>query len=296
MAAAAKLIKTGEIVPVDLPLNVPSIPAFHRKPFHRNLITLVPGIAYDEEYSMNPQSGTQFDGFRHFAHIDSGKFYNGTTGAEIEDPKCMKCSVHHWAEHGIASRAVLIDYWTYAKENGKTYDVFSHHSITWDELNAAAKSQGLDIRPAAQGGDIQIGDILMIRSGWVETYYTKSEDEIRALGHRKSELGPGNETVFAGIAQEEKMLDWLHDCYFAAVAGDAPAMEAWPTKERKCCERQGSFQRTLTTYRVLPPFVHPCAVGYASRRDAGSGEAGRDLQKEEPVDLLLHVCSLQHTR
>ena len=25
------------------------------------------------------------------------------------------------------------------------------------------------------------------------------------------------------------MLDWLHDCYFAAVAGDAPAFEAWPS-------------------------------------------------------------------
>jgi hypothetical protein len=27
------------------------------------------------------------------------------------------------------------------------------------------------------------------------------------------------------------MLDWLHDCYFAAVAGDAPSFESWPTKE-----------------------------------------------------------------
>jgi hypothetical protein len=33
------------------------------------------------------------------------------------------------------------------------------------------------------------------------------------------------------VSQEEKVLDWLHDCYFAAVAGDAPAFEAWPTHE-----------------------------------------------------------------
>jgi hypothetical protein len=26
------------------------------------------------------------------------------------------------------------------------------------------------------------------------------------------------------------MIDWLHDCYFAAVAGDAPSFEAWPTR------------------------------------------------------------------
>lgn len=29
--------------------------------------------------------------------------------------------------------------------------------------------------------------------------------------------------------QEEKMLDWLHDSYFAAVSGDMPSFEAWPS-------------------------------------------------------------------
>ena len=36
---------------------------------------------------------------------------------------------------------------------------------------------------------------------------------------------------YAGLSQEQKILDWLHDCYFATVAGDAPAFEAWPTHE-----------------------------------------------------------------
>jgi len=27
------------------------------------------------------------------------------------------------------------------------------------------------------------------------------------------------------------MIDWLHDCYFSAVAGDAPSFEAWPTDQ-----------------------------------------------------------------
>lgn len=27
------------------------------------------------------------------------------------------------------------------------------------------------------------------------------------------------------------MLTWLHDCYFSAVGGDAPAFEAWPTQK-----------------------------------------------------------------
>jgi hypothetical protein len=28
------------------------------------------------------------------------------------------------------------------------------------------------------------------------------------------------------------MLDWLHDCYFSAVSGDAPTFEAWPSHEK----------------------------------------------------------------
>jgi hypothetical protein len=38
------------------------------------------------------------------------------------------------------------------------------------------------------------------------------------------------------------MLDWLHDSYFSAVAGDAPAFEAWPTHE-------GEFHSLITIQR-----------------------------------------------
>lgn len=33
---------------------------------------------------------------------------------------------------------------------------------------------------------------------------------------------------WAGVSQGEEMKDWLHDCYFAAVAGDSPTFECWP--------------------------------------------------------------------
>ena len=38
---------------------------------------------------------------------------------EAADPQ--KCGIHHWAEHGIVGRGILIDYWTYANENGIVY-------------------------------------------------------------------------------------------------------------------------------------------------------------------------------
>jgi len=132
VSAAAKEVKTGEIVPLNLPLNVPNVPAFGREPFHHEIKTLAEGLAYDDKYSLNTQSGTQWDGFRHFAHFSSQKFYNGTTGKDIEGPEANhNCSIHHWAEHGIAGRGVLLDYWTYANEIGvgKTYGMFAFSSL-----------------------------------------------------------------------------------------------------------------------------------------------------------------------
>lgn len=40
------------------------------------------------------------------------------------------------------------------------------------------------------------------------------------------------------------MLDWLHDCYFAAVGGDSPSFEAWPSN-------RGKRSRTMTGETIL---------------------------------------------
>ncbi len=109
---------------MNLPLNVPQVPAFNREPFKHEIKILGKNLAYDDKYSLNTQSGTQWDGFRHIAHFPTETFYNGTKGKDIEgDTKedKNKCGIHHWAEHGIAGRGILIDYWSYAKEKGVFY-------------------------------------------------------------------------------------------------------------------------------------------------------------------------------
>ncbi|KAK7414250.1 Origin recognition complex subunit 5 [Neonectria punicea] len=220
-------IRTGEVVPVNLPLNIPEEPAFGRQCFQQEIKTVVPGVVYDDVCSMNTQSGTQWDGFRHFAHIPSRKFYNNTTGDDIVGPNSnTKCSIHHWAERGIAGRGVLLDYHEYVTKNGIAFDPFETSKISYDELVACGKDQNIDIRPAAQGGDVQIGDMLFIRSGWVEAYHKKSPEEKKELSsrHHVSER-------FGGLSQEPAILNWLHDSYFATVAGDAPTFEAWPPSD-----------------------------------------------------------------
>lgn len=75
-------------------------------------------------------------------------------------------------------------------------------------------------------------DMLFIRSGWKEAYDNKGDEDRAkaALRHGTGKDGEDGQR-YVGLSQEQKILDWLHDCYFASVAGDAPAFEAWPTHE-----------------------------------------------------------------
>jgi hypothetical protein len=151
---------------------------------------------------------------------------------DIEGPNAnLKDSIHHWAEHGIAGRGVLLDYYSYAQKIGIQYNPYEYHAITYDDLDKCGKDQGIDIRPASEGGHIQIGDMLMIRSGFVAAYHSKTADERTAAALRPHVAGVNDKQRWAGIMQEDKVLDWLHDCYFSTLAGDAPAFEAWPSQE-----------------------------------------------------------------
>ena len=114
----------------------------------------------------------------------------------------------------LAGRGVLIDYWSYIEDK---YDAMTTHRISLEDLLACAKKQGTTF---------QYGDILIIRSGFVETYNNYSTEQREKLGA----IDPRKNT-FVGVEQTEAMIDFLHDNYFSAVAGDAPAFEAWPTNQ-----------------------------------------------------------------
>ena len=103
--AASAEVKTGEMARTDLPTNVPEQPAFGRETFQHKIKVLRENMAYDDLYTMNTQSGTQWDGFRHFAHSSTQTFYNFTKGSDILGPEANdKCSIHHWSKHGFAGR------------------------------------------------------------------------------------------------------------------------------------------------------------------------------------------------
>lgn len=118
-----------------------------------------------------------------------------------------------WAEKGgVVGRGVLLDYASWAEKNNISVNHFSPHAITVATLNEIAASQGTELRK---------GDILFIRSGWVQAYSKLSDKEASALADIP--VPPA-----VGIESSEETLRWLWSTGFSALAGDHPSMEAWP--------------------------------------------------------------------
>lgn len=151
----------------------------------------------------------------HWAHQESGLYYNGLKHEEIPDPAhSEKNGIHNWTKRGgIVGRGVLIDYASWAEKINISYSAYSRHEISIQDVETIAKEQGVTFKPA---------DILIIRSGWVK-WYNGANDEERRKGATN-----GHEHV--GLAGNAESVEWLWDHHFAAVAGDAIAFEAWPPK------------------------------------------------------------------
>jgi hypothetical protein len=163
--------------------------------------------------------------FRHFADPKSGCHYNGILSDEIlhddDDPEASRhtevsgrLGIDAWARKGIVGRGVFLDIYSWAQQNDKPYDPFTSHGISASDLQACAKSQGVAF---------EIGDILLIRTGWVTKYLSLTPQE--RTDRANLDLMQHN---YAGLEASDPMKDFLHDSYFAAAATDNANFEAWP--------------------------------------------------------------------
>ncbi|KAJ6567080.1 putative cyclase-domain-containing protein [Mycena capillaripes] len=225
--SAAEEIRTGKTVSLNWPLNFPDKPMFGRIPPEINLIQKQKeGLNYsrDDEIHINTQSGTQWDGLRHFPILEHEMFYNNTPASTLPrglhptpdphniDPAQTRIGMQNWADHGICGRGVLLDLVNFLSKDGVlAYDPWTTHPITVKELEACAEAQGVKFRR---------GDILILRVGFIKKYYESTQEARDALR--------GKPETFAGIEQSEEMKRFLWNNHFAAIASDQPALESWP--------------------------------------------------------------------
>ncbi|KAL8865722.1 MAG: hypothetical protein Q9174_006734, partial [Haloplaca sp. 1 TL-2023] len=195
----------------DWHLDAQKVPSFNRQAFHKNVIHKAPRIVNDDVWTFNTQSSTQWDGLRHFAYQKEKKFYNGVTLDDIHaNDETTINGVHVWAQKGIVGRGILLDFRSWSLENGIEYNPFKTGSISLQQMWAVLKAQGTEVR---------FGDILFIRSGYIDAYNRLDQSQINDFA---SVMPPH----FSGVEQSLEVLEWIWN-NFAAVAGDQPSFECW---------------------------------------------------------------------
>ena len=211
VAAAARLIRSGDIFALNWKLELPHPPLFARQTLQHTINRRRHNVHDDVYDNFNTQSSSQWDGLTHYGHRTHG-FYNGVNEGQVTGQEGTRNGIEHWARRGIAGRGVLIDFPRYASQHAITYSPAERYLITPAQLQAAADWQGVQF---------QAGDILIVRTGWVEWYESLNEKQ-------RADLSQPGALVVAGLAPSEDSLRFLWNQHFAAIACDNPPFEAYP--------------------------------------------------------------------
>ncbi|KIW17960.1 hypothetical protein PV08_05155 [Exophiala spinifera] len=218
---AAKEVRAGVSVSLNLALNQPSVAVFRRQALShtiRDNSTFSSSQSFDDTVLFNTQSGSQWDGLRHIVH-PNGLLYNGVTKHEIVGPEStMRLGIHRWHDRGcITGRGVLIDLVKYSQRHDITYDPTRFFAFTGRDLQTAAFEQGVTFKQ---------GDILTVRTGFLKWYYECSDPAERTSWF----LDSARESV--GISADRETIAWVWNHHFSAVAGDNLAWEAMPMPDK----------------------------------------------------------------
>jgi kynurenine formamidase len=200
--AASKLVRTGQVVGLNAPLTWPDPPLYGRRRVEHVILRTKGGGFDDRLDGFFTQCSTQWDGFRHVVDPITDGHYNPHL-----DPHP---GVEAWAG-GIVGRGVLLDPEWQRAQSGRPLTWQRRDVITVDDLERCAEAQGVEIR---------VGDILLIRTGWQTGYQGASPEIQEALG--------GTYPANPGIEPSRDMAAWLWERGIAAAASDSPTLEAWP--------------------------------------------------------------------
>jgi hypothetical protein len=226
--AAAALVQTGEVVSVSLPLDEPNPGVFERRSAPVHEITPGPRGRDDHVDGLWLQFSSQWDGLRHVRYRRHG-YYGGRTDADLDAGNDL--GIDHWARRGIVGRGVLLDAVAHFAREGRPLVPDAWHPITTAELDAIA---------AAQGTRIQRGDIVMVRTGWLEWYLDLSLEERAPLRGRVGH--PDGPLASPGLDAHRETVAWLWDHQVAGIAADNLALESLPV------DREVGFMH----YRLIP--------------------------------------------
>jgi kynurenine formamidase len=155
------------------------------------------------------QTGTQIDSLGHMRHYEHG-FYNGAGDESVNSGD--RLGIDQWARSCIVGRAVLIDIPRYLSNAGlPDLDYRSNAPITVRLLDDALSAQKTARLP---------GDMVLIRTGWLNFYFSTMSPAERAEF-------PGAPRC-PGLQQSHDTLAWLWNSQVSLLAADNIGVEAFP--------------------------------------------------------------------
>jgi len=191
-AAAARLVDSGEIVSLSLPLSTQSGPDNPQPVHHMMLHAGAPGYASLDYFAMAPH-GMAFTHLDALCHVFwQGKMYNGFSEREVGRFGARRCAIDVTRD-GVMSRGVLLD-------------IPRTKNIEWLELREPIYPEDLDAAEKLANLQVDEGDILLIRTGRHKRRAVKGAWDPRREG-------------LPGL--DASCLQWLHDRKIAVLGCDA---------------------------------------------------------------------------
>lgn len=225
--AALATVQTGETINLDLPLDEPYPTLFGRRPYQHTFTGPSGRDFIDEKIDdLFPQASTQWDGFRHLVLPGHGAF----GGVEIDyQTDKDTIGIHHWAKTGIIGRGVMVDLSPRILASLADDPSVPVPPIEADELAAAIEATGTPLRD---------GDILCVRTGWMQYYRDADATEREAVSQR---------FTWPGLTGSAEVAELLWDSGIAAVVSDNPGVEAAPGRRGS-----GSLHRRALALLGIP--------------------------------------------
>ena len=211
--AASRLVRKGSVINLSLTLDTPRT-LYHgetRSGYRHNMI-VNRGGRDDTLDNFALQGSSQWDSLRHIRYREFG-YWGGLQDEDVDNRGLL--GIEKWAQHGIVGRGVLIDAARYHERSGEPLDPTSKTTIDGTAIEAIARFQSVDL---------QQGDVLLLRTGWLRWFLALSDEDKEALRGR---LNPGEDGLdMPGLDPSAATAAWLWDHRIAAIAADNPALEA----------------------------------------------------------------------
>jgi len=196
-AAAARLMQSGEVVSLALPLATTPAPdnptpvthLMHQTGYDAHELGLMPFTADYFAISPHGHAVTHLDALCHV--FWRGKMYNGFDASEVGSHGARKCAIDV-AANGIVSRGVLLDMPKIKK-------------VEWMEPGDRVFPEDLDAAENDHRVHVEEGDVLLIRNG---------------RARRRKSQGPWN-TMQAMAGLDASCLPWLHERRIAVMGSDS---------------------------------------------------------------------------